>query len=378
MVRWVRTADGFISFGFAVFFAVATYQDFYLQSAVVTDIVFPEYRDILNASTFEPSTPPDVCMGPMALDWSVNATCECLANVTSNMTAANECIHKHHGLPAEQVFVGRINPNYLLFHVFLVAAIYQLVLQNSIDIKMELYNRNIQMGVTALVFGVALTLIMSVFNHDYGYSWFVLLNFMPHQVVLLGVSFFLYSNAHFDSVSEIAKEKYKKAIFSGVYNIATTPFIILFICVINSWTTASQLSYMYTMGILLAVMELAYHCVFIDASEGSENPAAKIRMRQAVYLVLISVLSSLTMTTILYLPSHVENVYRSIGIIFIAVLWLIHLLFDCTHSQLEAYMYERSFNIYDACLAIGRYMILAFTFYLVWGTEIEGVPSLST
>jgi hypothetical protein len=41
-------------------------------------------------------------------------------------------------------------------------------------------------------------------------------------------------------------------------------------------------------------------------------------------------------------------------------------------------MYERSFNIYDACLAIGRYMILAFTFYMVWGAEIDVVPSLST
>jgi hypothetical protein len=378
MVRWVRTADGFISFGFAVFFAVATFQEFYLSSAVVTDIVFPEYKKILNASTTDPPTPPDVCMGPMADEWSVNATCECLANVTGNMTAAKMCIHTHHGLPSEQVVVGRINPNYLLFHVFFVAAIYQLVLQNSIDIDLTLYNRNIQMGVFTLVLGIVVTLIMSLFNHDYGVNGFVLLNFLPHQVVLLGVSFFLYSNAHFESASEIAKQKYKKAIFSGVYNISTLPFIILFICVVNSWTTTSQLNYMYTMGILLTVMELAYHCVFIDASEGSENPAAKIRMRQAVYLVLITILSSLTMTTMLYLPSHAENVYRSVGIIFIVVLWLIHLLFDCTHSQLEVYMYERSFNIYDACLAIGRYMILAFTFYMVWGAEIDVVPSLST
>jgi hypothetical protein len=374
MVRWVRTADGFISFGFAVFFAVATFQDFYLPSAVVSDIVFPHYRKILNSSTHMPPVAPDVCMGPMANELSVNATCECLADASDNMTKASDCIRTHHGFPSEQVVVGRINPNYLLFHVFLVAAIYQLVLQNSIDIDMSLYNRNVQMGVTTLVLGVMVTLVMSVFNHDYGVNGFVLINFLPHQVVLLGVSFFLYSNAHFESVSQLAKEKYKKAIFSGVYNISTMPFIILFICVINSWTTASQLNYMYTMGVLLAVMELAYHCVFIDASEGSENPAAKIRMRQAVYLVLITILSSLTITTILYLPSHVDNVHRSIGIIFITLLWLIHLLFDCTHSQLEAYMYERSFNIYDACLATGRYMILAFTFYLVWGIETAETP----
>ncbi|KAJ1465384.1 hypothetical protein T484DRAFT_1757456 [Baffinella frigidus] len=373
MVRWVRTIDGFVSFGFAVFFAVATFQDFYMSSAVVTDIVFPEYRKILNASTATPPTPPDVCKGPAANSWSVNATCVCLTSAGSNITRAAECIHEHRGLPSEQVVVGRVNPNYLLFHVFLVASIYQLVLQNSLDIDMSLYGRNVQLGVTTLIFGTVITVVMSLFNHEFGMNGFVLINFLPQQVVLLMVAFFLYSNAHFDSVSELAKDKYKKAIFSGVYNISTMPFIILFICVINSWTTTSQLSYMYTMGVLLTVMELAYHCVFIDASEGSENPAAKIRMKQAVYLLLITVLVSLTVTTMMYLPSRPDNIHRSIAIIFIAILWLIHILFDCTHSQLEVYMYERSFNIYDACLAVGRYMILAFTFYIVWGSDMVGV-----
>ena len=251
--------------------------------------------------------------------------------------------------------------------MFLVSAIYQLVLRNSLGIDMSKMNRDVQIAVTMLCFGMGISIVMSLFDYGNGMSWLVLLHFLPHQLTLLLVSFVMFNNAHFPEIDASVREKYKAAIFSGIYNVATLPFVALFVCSVNSWTTLPMMQFMYTTTMLLAVVQLAYHCVFIDSSQSSPNPAAKIRMRQAVYLLLVTILTAMSIVVVQYLPQHRDSVHRVLTIAFLSVLWVIHVLFDCTRVNIKSYMYIRNIKMYDACLATARYMVLFFSLYIVWG-----------
>ena len=370
-MKWLRTADGFMCFGFAVFFAVASLQPFYLAPVVVTDVISADYNAIVHGMSLDPVVRPSVCnasyVSPaLAADASVQIPCSCLDDAKDS-TSLNECMRKNHGLPAEQVRIGRMNPNYLLFHVFLVSALYQLVIRNSLQVDMSRMNRDVQIAVTMLCFGMGISAVMSLFDYDNGVSSLVILNFLPHQFTLLLVAFVMFNNAHFPEIDASMREKYKAAIFSGCYNIATLPFISLFVCSVNAWTTMPMLQFNYSASMLLAVVQLAYHCVFIDSSETSPNPAAKIRMRQAVYLLLVTVLTAMSIVMVQYLPLHGDTVHRVLTIGFISTLWVVHILFDCTRVDIKSYMYQRNVKMYDACLATARYMALFFSFYVVWG-----------
>ena len=115
-MKWVRTADGFMCFGFAVFFAVATLQPFFLAPVVVTDVVYADYNGMVDGMTLEPAVRPGVCnasyvSSAMAADASVQRTCKCLDDAKPSLAPLHECMRKHHRLPAEQIHVGRVNPN---------------------------------------------------------------------------------------------------------------------------------------------------------------------------------------------------------------------------------------------------------------------------
>jgi hypothetical protein len=369
-VKWVRAVDGFACFGICIFLAVAIAQPFFLSSVIVTDIANPRYTDIVNGSTSVIPVNSDMCID--TTEPTVSPTCVCLVTAGQNETAADICLVEHHGLPGEQIKVGRINPNFLLFYVFIMSALYQLVLRNSmgVDLKGSL-NRDVQIGVGFMCLIVTISCIMSIFQFDHGNDTYVLVTFMPQQVVLMLLSFVLYNNAHSADVTPDAKVMYVHAMFAGVFNIATIPMMTLFICCVNSWTTSKMLYFMYNTSMLLAVVQLAYHCVYIDSSQVSPNPAAKIRMRQALYLMLTSVLACLTVIPLVYMPMHDNGMNRFLAIAYIVVLWVLHILFDATKGNFDSYLYERSFNIFDGVLATIRYMLLIFVFYLVWGIEMN-------
>ena len=371
-MKWVRAIDGMTCFGICVFLGVAVTQPFFLDSVIVTDISNPRYTEIINGTTMAVPVQPDVCIGEGSDDATVIPVCSCLTMAGRNETLAGVCLKQHNGLPGEQIKVGRVNPNFLLFYVFLASALYQLILRNSMGVNLKgVYNRDVQVGIAFMCIVVILGCVMSLFQFDHGIDIFVLVNFMPQQVVLMLLSFVLYKNSHSAEVAPEAKVMYVNAMFAGVFNIATIPMMTLFVCCVCSWTTVKMLYFMYNTSMLLTVIQLAYHCVYIDCSQVSPNPAAKIRMRQALYLMLTSVLTCLTVVALVYMPMHNNGMTRFLAIAYISVLWVLHIIFDATRGNTDSYLHERSFNIFDGVLATIRYILLLFVFYLVWGYDMN-------
>jgi hypothetical protein len=364
-MKMIRVADGMLCFGIAVFFGVAIFQDFFLVSVAVTDITYPAYKDIINGTTFKVQVMPDVCS--TSTDAGVASTCQCFRSAGKDSTKAYDCIASHRGLPSTQTAIAHINPNFFVFYVFLVAAMYQLVLRNALDVNLTRFHRDVQFGVACMCFVLVLSCILCLFNHGHGADTYVLINFMPQQLILMILSFVLYNNAHFADITPEFRAKYIHSLFAGVLTIATIPMVALFVCCVNSWTTTRILHFMYNTTMLLSVVQLAYHCVFIDGQQLSTNSAAKIRMRQALFLLLLTTLLCVTVVTFVYVPIHRDVMHRFIAISFVVLLWVGHLLFDCTKANLDDYLYERIFNIFDGAVASVRYLLLLFTFYIVWG-----------
>ena len=364
-MKWMRVSDGFVCFAIAVFFGVAIFQNFFLTSVAVTDVVYPDYKSIIKGSTSPVPVAPNVCN--ISSDASVTGPCQCLASAGTDSDKAYMCIESHNGLPSTQVAVGRMNPNFFLFYIFLVAAMYQLVLRNAMGVDLSFLNRDVQLGVVFMCVVIVLSCVLSIFQYGHGFDTYVLINFMPQQLVLMILSFVLYSNAHFADISIEFRNKYIHALFAGVLTIATLPMMTLFVCCINAWTTTRILHFMYNTTMLLSVVQLAYHCVFIDSSQLSTNAAAKVRMRQALYLLLLTILTCLTIVVLVYIPGHEDVMHRFTAIAFIVLLWAGHLVFDATKANLDDYLYERIFNMFDAAVAVVRYLLMIFSFYLVWG-----------
>jgi hypothetical protein len=373
-MKWVRGLDGLLCFGFTVFFTVATIQKFFLPSVTVTDIVYPNYKNIITSNM--QGVAPDVCTGPSATHPSVQPTCSCLQGVVGlTFSKGLDCIRDHNGLPAEHKSIGRMNPNFIFFHIFMMSFVYQLVIRNSLDLDLSRLNRGVQLGVIAMFSAVAISIGMSLLNFDHGLQVFILLNFMPHQILLLVVSYTMYRNTHFDEIDPQFVDHYKKAIYSGVHNAATMPFMALLICILNSWTTMPMLQFMYTTVLLINVVDMAYNCAYIDSNkpdrtesttEGGSQNAAKYRMRQAIYLLLVSLLLSLSIVIMIYFPQHTDTLHRVVGTVFIGVLWVLHIFFDCTKASVHSYQHAKQFNLYDGFVALLRYMLLFFCFYVVW------------
>jgi hypothetical protein len=373
-MKWVRGFDGLVCFGFTVFFTIATLQNFFLPSVVVTDIVYPNYNDIIKENM--KGIAPDVCNGPSAVHPSVEPTCTCLQGVTgASFNSGLDCIRKHTGLPAEHEQIGRMNPNFLFFHIFLMSFVYQLVVRNSMGIDLSQFNRDVQLGVVVMFSALGISVAMSLFNFDHGVQGFILLNFMPHQILLLIIAYIMYRNTHFEEIDPQYVDHYKKAIFSGVHNAATMPFMALLVCILNSWTTMPMLQFVYTTVILINVIDMAYNCTYIDANKPNgtqantgitKQNAAKYRMKQAIYLLLVSLLFALSIVVMVYFPQHTDTVHRVVGTVFIGLIWVLHIFFDCTRSSIDSYQHEKQFNQYDGFVATMRYALLFFCFYVVW------------
>jgi hypothetical protein len=367
-MKWVRVADGMLCFAISVFFGVAVFQNFFLSAVAVTDVVYPDYSSIIKGTTAAVPVTPEVCS--MSLDASVSGPCQCLVSAGTDTEKAYLCIQSHNGLPSTQVVVGHMNPNFFLFYVFMVAAMYQLVLRNAMGIDLSFMNRDVQFGVVFMCIVIVISCVLSIFQFDHGFDMYVLINFMPQQLILMILSFVLYSNAHFADVPKEFRDKYIHALFAGVLTIATIPMMAVFVCCINAWTTTRILHFMYNTTMLLSIVQLAYHCVFIDSKQIATNTAAKVRMRQAMYLMLLTILTCLTVVTFVYIPVHEDVLHRFTAISFIVLLWTGHLVFDATKASVDDYLYERIFNLFDAAVAVVRYLLLIFSLYLVWGTAV--------
>jgi hypothetical protein len=354
-----------LCFAISVFFGVAVFQNFFLTVVPITDVIYPDYTTIIQGTTAVVPVAPEVCR--LSSDASVTGPCQCLSDAGRDADKAYLCIQSHNGLPSTQVVVGRMNPNFFLFYIFIVAAMYQLVLRNAMGIDLAFLNRDVQFGVVFMCIVLVISCVLCLFQFAHGIDLYVLINFMPQQLILMILSFVLYSNAHFADVPKEFRDKYIHALFAGVLTIATIPMMTLFVCCINAWTTTRILHFMYNTTMLLSIVQLAYHCVFIDSNQISSNAAAKVRMRQALYLLLLTTLTCLTIVTFVYIPVHEDVLHRFSAISFIVLLWVGHLLFDATKANLDDYLYERIFNLFDAAVAVVRYLLLIFSFYLVWG-----------
>ena len=165
-MKLVRVMDGMLCFAISVFFGVAIFQDFFLASVVVTDITYPAYKSIINGTTFAVQVTPDVCR--TSTDASVTETCQCFISAGKDATKAYECIGSHGGLPSTQVAVGHINPNFILFYVFAVAAMYQLVLRNAMGVDLTRLHRDVQFGVTAMCIVLVIACVLSLFQYGHG------------------------------------------------------------------------------------------------------------------------------------------------------------------------------------------------------------------
>jgi hypothetical protein len=271
--------------------------------------------------------------------------------------------------------IGRINPNYIFLHIFMMSFVYQLVIRNSLDVNLNQYRRDIQFGVLIMFTALCISIGMGLLHYGHGIDLYVLLNFMPHQILLLLIAYIMYSNAHFEEIDPSFVDHYKKAIFSGVHNAATIPFMAILVCILNSWTTTQMLMFVYTTVLLINLTDMAYNCTYIDSNKPNgkqpktENGimnAAKYRMRQAIYLMLVSLLLSLSIVILIYFPQHTDTLHRTVGIVFIGLLWILLLFFDCTKASVDSYQHQKQFNMYDAVVAMNRYALLSFAIYFVW------------
>ncbi|KAJ1464906.1 hypothetical protein T484DRAFT_1757763 [Baffinella frigidus] len=362
-IRYIVSADG-IAVGDVMLESYKDLEEAERQPGVGTSW-FWEFDEVLESS----QVTPEIKWTPSWTDWACPLRQQIYA---VDFKTGFECTRDHHGLPAQQKAIGRVNPNFFFFHIFLMSFVYQLVIRNSLELDFSKSNRDIQVGVVVLFAAALVSVAMCLFNFGYGVFLFVFANFMPHQILLLLVAYLMYNNAHFDEISDEFRGHYKQAIFSGVYNVATLPFMGLLVCVMNSWITMPMLQFVYTTLMLISVVEMAYNCCYIDANKDKGGNTAKFRMRQAIYLLLVSLLVALTVVTLNYFPHHPDTVHRVVGVVFIGLLWGLHLFFDCTKTSLESYMHAKCFAQYDGFIAVMRYGLLIFAFYVVWGANAQG------
>jgi hypothetical protein len=360
--------DGLLSFGVAVFYGVAVCTHIMLPSIPITMIIAADQKAIVTASMRNSSMLPEFCAASMQQRLQTEPLCACLRTNSETNTghdASMQCFNKNHGAPSEQELYDWLNLNFIFFHIFIVSSVYQFALRNSLNLDLSYKARDVQFSLAICSATFILVAVFSVFNYEHGPNIFALLNLMPHQLVLLMTGMLVYNNIFEEKISDEMRSAYKNALFSGLYKASIIPFIGVFIASLQSWTSLPMINFIYNILFCLCVSDLAYLMLNVDVNGDLDRAAARVRVKQAVFLIVITCLFAYTITTLLYMPAHSDLLLRVLSFAFLILLWVQHLFFDAAHTVFNSYDYERIFFMGDALLTVVRFLLFAFSIWLV-------------
>jgi hypothetical protein len=370
-MKWLRSMDGLFSFGIAVFYGIAIHIHFMLPSVPITNLLAADLKAIVAASTGNQPVFPAFCATDPELD-TEGLLCDCLRlNTAAGDESSMQCFKTHNGAPAEQTLYNWCNLNFILFHIFFVSFIYQLVIRNALDTDMSKNGRDIQSALAICTGSFCLICVLSVFNFEHGVNAFALIYFMPQQLVLLVSGMMVYHTIFVETLPGQIQSAYKSAMFSGLYKASVMPFVGIFIASLQSWTTLSMIHFIYNVLFCLCVADLAYLMLNVDVNGDLQRVAARIRVKQAVFLLVLTCLFTYTITTVLYMPAHNGFLLRALAIVFLLFLWIQHLLFDATHAVFNSPEYDRVSCVNDAILCVMRFSLFVFSIWVVHGNVIE-------
>ena len=167
--------------------------------------------------------------------------------------------------------------------------------------------------------------------------------------------------------------KYKNAMFSGLYKASITPLMGIFVASIQSWTTLEMLHFVYNILFCLCIADLAYLMLNIDVNGDLGRVAARVRVKQATFLIVMSCLVAYSLTTLVYMPTHSDFMMFVVAIAFLILLWVQHVFLDAAHTIFRSREYDRVFYISDALLATVRFLLFIFSIWLVHFKSVKPV-----
>ena len=363
-MKWLRTTDALLSFGVAAFYGVSIFVHVMMPSVPISNIIPSDHQEIVAGASKNPKQLPKYCTEDPDPAFKTEPFCQCLRTGVGT-DAHKQCFVDHRGAPAEQILHSWVNLNFILFHIFFVSSIYQFILRNSCEVAMGYNGRDVQAAIGICSISLVFLAFLSIFNFDHGANSFALINFMPHQLILLLVGILCYYNLYAENLSEEMRGKYKNALFSGLYKASIIPFIGIFIASIQSWTTLPMIHFIYNILFSLCMSDLAYLMLNVDINGDLDRVAARIRVKQATFLIMISCLVAYTLITLVYMPAHSDFMLFTVAIAFLVLLWVQHLFLDAAHTIFRSRDYDRVFNISDGLLALVRALLFIFSIWLV-------------
>ena len=366
-MKWLRLTDGLMSFGVAAFYGVAIFVHILLPSVPITNLLQADQSDIVSGVLKNPKVYPKFCTD---IATSTEPFCQCLQTGVGS-EAFNKCFDDYRGLPAEQVFYSWVNLNFIMFYIFFVSFIYQFVLRNACDVDLDMKGRDVQSAVTICSMALILAAVLSVFNFEHGIYLFALTKFMPHQLILLLVGILAFYNLFTENLTKEMQSKYKNALFSGLYKASVIPFIGICVASMQSWTTLAMIHFIYNILFCLGLADLTYLMLNVDINNNLDRVVARVRVKQATFLTMISCLVAYSLTTVVYMPVHGDILLVTTATTFLILLWVQHLFLDAAHSMFNSSDYNRIFMISDALLAVVRFLIFGFTVWIVQFKEAD-------
>jgi hypothetical protein len=346
-------------------------------SIPVTMLIRPNQNEMVDLASNNPKQLPKFCDATVDVQLMTEPLCQCLRNGIGD-DAHTQCFVDHHGAPAEQKLYSWFNLNFILFHIFFVSSIYQFVLRNAFDVDISYRGRDVQSAIAVCGISLITLAILSLFNFKHGANLFSLIMFMPHQLILFMIGLLGYYNIFVEKLSEEMQIKYKNAIFSGLYKASIIPFMGIFIASIQSWTTLEMIQFIYNILFCLCIADLAYLMLNIDVNGDLDRVAARIRVKQATFLIVMSCLVAYSLTTLVYMPIHSDFIMFAVSIAFLALLWVQHVFLDAAHAIFRSREYDRVFFIGDALLAMVRFLLFIFSIWLVHFKSVEHVETVSS
>jgi hypothetical protein len=310
--------------------------------------------------------------GNTSPDPSISAICTCLSNPGNTNCATIS----PDGVPDVQVLQGWLNPNLLLAYLFMASSAYQLVLRNSLDVK----PRNPAGTASMVLSSVFIAFwVISIYQHPpQAADVFVFANFFPQQLVVLVICMVIFYNiersryANDTKNGEAIMDQFKMALWNGGYRAATLPFIAVLLASFQHVTDENTLQYVYHLVLFVALCDLTYGLVAVEEAAdvkerfaSEKTLAPKYRLQQTAYLVTLAALLVYSIFAIIFMPIMDDPVMGRLTLVFIMVLWILHILYDAANAKYQDQEYHRTFNVADGILASLRYAIVFLVGWII-------------
>lgn len=363
-MRFVRSFDGLISFSLSCLFLISVFLNFTIPSFAISKLMFSPKNHI--SAEFK-----TYCSeNNNYVDSDVSALCTCINQEQS------DCSNVVQGQPSVQKFDLFVNPNFYLFYIFMSSFIYQLVLRNSLDVEFYVKNRDVFIAKIICVLVFVLMAVCSIFNHSQNISFFILLNYMPQQALVLLFCIILFDNVHYSNIKGDTKQQFKLVIWNSAHRCSTLPFIGLFLCSLQHTSDANTLHYVYNLLLIVSLCDLCYSLlscdihekksVNLDQSDDTKGQAGTLRLQQTAYLSCLTALVVYTIFVIVYMPVYDDVVLQKLSLIFVIFVWILHLIYDTTGLLKESPEHVRAFNVADGLLGSLRYALIVLVAWIVF------------